>query len=127
MRRALVAAAIAAVAIVAIVAYASTRDAGTAAAPLSGTTLDGQQFDLASTRGAPTVVNFFFASCPPCNAEAPDLVAFSAAHPDVAFVGVGAGFKDSEEDTRAFVDKYGMAYPVIYSEDGSLGEARVKV
>jgi cytochrome c biogenesis protein CcmG/thiol:disulfide interchange protein DsbE len=116
----LVAAVIAVVAIVGIVAYAATKDEGAEAPALMATTLDGQSFDLAETRGTPTVINFFFASCPPCNAEAPDLVAVSAAHPDVAFLGVGDGHGDSEAETAAFVKKYGIPYPVVYDGNSAI-------
>ena len=79
----------------------------------------GETFDLATTRGRPTVVNFFASWCPPCNSEAPDLVAFAAAHPEASFVGVAVN--DERADTEAFVDKYGIAYPVVYDPEGGTG------
>ena len=91
-----------------IVVYAQTRDDGGSGGgeTLAGTTLDGVSFDLQSTRGRPTVVNFFASWCPPCNAEAPDLVAFAGAHPEIAVVGVAVN--DERGDTEAFVEKYGV-------------------
>lgn len=40
---------------------------------LAGTTFEGDQIDLAQWRGGITVLNFWYAACPPCRAEAPDL------------------------------------------------------
>ncbi len=123
MRQIALAVAIGVVAVAAIVVYAQTRAADGASGggrTLVGTTLDGASFDLAATRGRPTVVNFFASWCPPCNAEAPDLVAFSAAHPEAVVVGVAVN--DQRADTQAFVEKYGVAYPVVYDPQGSLGD-----
>jgi cytochrome c biogenesis protein CcmG/thiol:disulfide interchange protein DsbE len=116
-----------AVVVAGIVVYAQTRDdgagggggGGEGSQTLAGTTLAGETFDLATTRGRPTVVNFFASWCPPCNSEAPDLVAFAAAHPEASFVGVAVN--DERADTEAFVDKYGIAYPVVYDAEGSTG------
>lgn len=121
MKQIVIAVAIGVVAVAASLVYAQSRDDETDARALSGTTLDGQAFDLASTRGAPAVVNFFASWCPPCNVEAPDLVAFSTAHPDASVVGVAVN--DQRADTEDFVEKYGVAYPVVYDPEGGLGEA----
>ena len=110
MRRIIIAVVIAAVAVIGAVAYSQAR--GVEKPSLTGTTLDGQPFDLATTRGKPTVVNFFYAKCQFCAAEAPDLVAFSAAHPEASFVGVAV--YDSPAETEEFVAKYGIEFPVVY-------------
>jgi cytochrome c biogenesis protein CcmG/thiol:disulfide interchange protein DsbE len=119
VKRIVIAVVIAAVAIIVIVAYAQAKEDGGQARTLAGTTLAGQSFDLVSTRGKPTVINFFASWCPPCNSEAPDLVAFSKAHPEASFVGVAVN--DERADTEGFVSKYGIAYPVVYDPEGGLG------
>jgi thiol-disulfide isomerase/thioredoxin len=91
----------------------------TAAMQISGTTLTGSQFDLASDRGKLVVVNFFAEWCPPCNMEAPDLAKFAKAHPEVAFVGVDEN--DDLTKVQAFVRKYGLPYPIVYDPQGALG------
>ncbi len=123
MKRIVLIAVTAAVVVAGIIVYAQTRDDGAGGAEgsqsLTGTTLTGETFDLATTRGRPTVVNFFASWCPPCNSEAPDLVAFAAAHPEASFVGVAVN--DERADTEAFVDKYGIVYPVVYDAEGGTG------
>jgi cytochrome c biogenesis protein CcmG, thiol:disulfide interchange protein DsbE len=115
VKRVLIAVVIAAVAIIAMVVYAAAKDEGAGAQTLTGTTLDGQPFDLADSKGTPTVVNFFFAKCVYCAQEAPDLVAFREAHPEVDVVGVAV--YDSKQDTEAFVSKYGIEFPVVYEPE----------
>ena len=119
MKRIIVAVVIAAVAIIAVIAYSQTKGDTAEAKTLTGTTLDGQPFDLMKLRGKPVVINFFASWCPPCNSEAPDLVAFSAAHPETQVVGVAVN--DERADTEAFVRKYGITYPVVYDPDGGSG------
>ena len=74
-------AAVATLAVVAIVAATrSTVDVGTIergqpVPRLTGTTLDGVPFDLASLRGHPVVINFWGPSCVPCQTEFPLLAA----------------------------------------------------
>jgi cytochrome c biogenesis protein CcmG/thiol:disulfide interchange protein DsbE len=74
-------------------------------------------FKVAGYAGRPLVVNVFGSWCPPCNMEAPDLGAFAKQNPGAQVVGVAS--EDTEKDAVAFMDKYGLTYPLVL-DDGSL-------
>jgi thiol-disulfide isomerase/thioredoxin len=91
-----------------------------AAPALTGTAVDGRPFDLASTRGSVTVVNFWASWCAPCRAETPNLeaVAGRTASSGVRFVGVNV--KDSKAAAASFIRDKKVPYPSLYDDDGSL-------
>jgi peroxiredoxin len=78
-------------------------------------------FEATTETGAPVssedflgdvlVVNFWYAACGPCRAEAPDLEKSYSAFEgqDVSFLGVNT--IDSAEAAAAFADTYGVTYP----------------
>ena len=84
----------------------------------SGTTLDGQAFDLAAYKGKVVVVNFWASWCGWCAREMPDLVKFAAAHPDVVVVGVDVN--DKVTDAQQFAAKYAITYPLVADEQGAI-------
>lgn len=77
-------------------------------------------FSVADYAGKPLVINFFGSWCGPCRLEAPDLAKFSAAHPGVQFVGIAV--RDQEADAVAFMQEFGLDYPIVLDDD-SLGQA----
>jgi thiol-disulfide isomerase/thioredoxin len=86
------------------------------------TTPEGEEFDLVSLRGQPSVVNFFASWCAPCRAEMPD---FEQVHQkrstDVAFVGINAG-ETSTDDALALVDSTGVTYTILIGAPSSMVE-----
>jgi thiol-disulfide isomerase/thioredoxin len=86
---------------------------------VSGETLDGEQLSLASYAGKVVVVNVWGAWCPPCRAEADDMVAAAneLAPQGVVFVGINS--RDASQDNaRAFERTYDVPYPSIYDPSG---------
>jgi len=87
----------------------------------AGTTEAGDDFSSDDVAGDVTVVNFWYASCAPCRAEAGDLESVWQNHQedDVSFVGVNT--EDQPEAARAFADTYGVTYPsIIDAESGAV-------
>jgi thiol-disulfide isomerase/thioredoxin len=85
---------------------------------LTGTTLEGKPFDLASDRGKVVVVNTWWSGCGPCNSEMPMLQqASKELGSSVAFVGIN--IRDtSAANGLAFQRQHGVTYPSVYSPDG---------
>lgn len=77
----------------------------------AGPTIDGGEFSNADLDGRVSVVNFWYAGCPPCRDEAPGLAALAAELDDVAFLGVNV--YDTADVARVFEEKYGIGYPSI--------------
>ncbi|GAA1331622.1 MULTISPECIES: TlpA family protein disulfide reductase [Brachybacterium] len=79
----------------------------------SGTTYDGEVFDSVEQRGSILVVNVWYASCPPCRIEAPELQAINEEYADRGVAFVGINLRDDAGPAQAFEDKYGITYPSI--------------
>jgi thiol-disulfide isomerase/thioredoxin len=86
----------------------------------SGTDLDGKAISSADYAGKVLVVNFWYAGCAPCRAEAPDLakVAAEVAGKDVAFLGVNV--RDGAETAKTFNTTFGITYPSVTDLDGKV-------
>ncbi|WP_434143086.1 TlpA family protein disulfide reductase [Leucobacter sp. gxy201] len=84
----------------------------------SGATEDGSTFGTDDIAGRVTVVNFWYAGCPPCRAEAPDLVEVydEFAPQGVAFVGVNT--RDQVAQAQQFSEQFGIEYPSIMDVAG---------
>jgi thiol-disulfide isomerase/thioredoxin len=78
----------------------------------SGVASDDQIISSENLSGVVTVLNFWYASCPPCRVETPDLVALADEFEGQAqFVGVNV--RDSKETANAFKRTFKMNYPSI--------------
>ncbi len=84
----------------------------------SGETESGEPYGSEDTLGSVTVVNFWYAGCAPCRAEAPDLVeAYEEFSPEgVKFVGVNT--RDQVAQARQFSEQFGIEYPSIMDNAG---------
>ncbi|TYP74595.1 TlpA family protein disulfide reductase [Paenibacillus methanolicus] len=71
----------------------------------------------------PTVLQVFTSWCPYCNEDAPKLVELQEKYKDqVHVIGINLYHRDTEEDLAAYLTKYGITYPVLLDEDGSIHE-----
>ncbi|MCR8671888.1 TlpA disulfide reductase family protein [Agrococcus sp. HG114] len=86
-----------------------------------GPLADGGEFDSASLDGV-TLVNFWYAACPPCRIEAPVLAELHAEFGDeVDFLGVNT--RDGAAQATAFEQQFGIEYPSIL--DDATAEAQL--
>ncbi|AXK45841.1 TlpA family protein disulfide reductase [Brachybacterium saurashtrense] len=85
-----------------------------------GTTYDDEEFTSASHRGDVLVVNVWYASCPPCRKEAPDLQAIHEDYQDQGVQFVGVNVRDAEGPARAFEETYGITYPSMPDADAEI-------
>ena len=86
---------------------------GKLAPTLTGTTLDGAPFDLASLRGSPVLVNFWASWCGPCRDEFPVLAAAEKRHAAEGLKVVGVLFKDDAAPARTFVADEKADWPTV--------------
>lgn len=79
----------------------------------SGTTESGDDVSSEDFAGDVVVVNFWYASCAPCRAEAPllDEVYQTHENDDVDFIGVN--LRDQAGTAASFNETYGVNYPSI--------------
>ncbi|HEU4571767.1 MAG TPA: TlpA disulfide reductase family protein [Candidatus Limnocylindrales bacterium] len=96
---------------------------GDPAPPISGPTIDGAQFDLASLRGRPVIVNFWASGCVPCREEFPLLVAAERAHAADGLAVVGVIFNDDAASARTFAASMGATWPSLVDPNRTLASA----
>lgn len=81
----------------------------------------GEGRSSADYAGRVYVVNFWYAACPPCRVEAPDLAALDREYDSVPFLGVNV--RDTAETALTFATEYEIEYPSVLD----LQEASVRL
>lgn len=84
---------------------------------LTGTTYEKEDIDLADWHGDVVVVNFWYASCPPCRAEAPDLAELATKYKDQDVHFLGVNHTDGRGTALAFQRKFDIPYPSLNDTD----------
>ncbi|CAN5639993.1 hypothetical protein BH24ACT11_BH24ACT11_09970 [soil metagenome] len=81
---------------------------------VAGESVDGGRVALSDHAGQPVVLNVWFADCPPCRAEADDLVEAQRrlGAERVAFLGVN--IRDDRDGAAAFQRRFDIDWPSIY-------------
>ncbi len=87
---------------------------------VTGTGIDGEVLSLEDFRGQVVVLTTWYAACPPCRAEAPDLVELDA-RDGVAVVGINV--RDDAQTAQAFERTFGVEYPSFDGADGTAIQA----
>ena len=85
---------------------------------LTGTTLEGEPFDVADLRGRVVVLSLWGSWCGPCREEAPALERAQQRYADQGVQVVGVNVRDSPQAAREFVDEMGLSFPSIDDQRG---------
>ncbi|MCV2394872.1 TlpA family protein disulfide reductase [Actinotalea sp. M2MS4P-6] len=85
---------------------------------LTAETFAGDEVDLAAWRGDVVLVNTWFANCPPCRAEAPDLAEIVGEYQAEGLQAVGINVSDDAGTAQAFERTFALPYGSIPGSDG---------
>lgn len=91
-----------------------------ASVELSAELYNGTMVNSADWQGQVTVLNFWYAACPPCRLEARDLEALYQKHKDNGVQFYGVNVRDPEATAAAFERNFGVTYPSIDDQDGGV-------
>jgi len=92
----------------------------TDAVEFSGKLFDGTVVDSKEFTGGVTVLNFWYAACPPCRKEAAGL---EELHKEFTADGVkfyGVNVRDEKAAAEAFERSFGITYPSFVDKDGGV-------
>lgn len=89
-----------------------------------GVTESGAYLSWESLQGFVVVMNWWYAACAPCRAEAADLAELSREFADQGVQFVGVNVRDTAETALAFDRNFGITYPsIIDAQDGGVSLA----
>lgn len=84
---------------------------------ITGTDMAGEPVDVTAWQGDVVVLNTWYAACPPCRAEAPDLVALATDYADDGVQVLGINFTDGAATAQAFERTFEVPYPSVHDAD----------
>ena len=86
-----------------------------------GVTADGETVSSAQYAGEVLVLNFWYAGCPPCRVEAPELEALFQKFDGKGATFLGVNVRDQAETALFFEQDQGISYPsVIDANNGNM-------
>lgn len=92
--------------------------------PFTGETESGMQLSSDAFEGQVVVMNWWYAACAPCRAEAPDLQTLSEEFADQGVQFVGVNVRDTAATALAFDRNFGITFPsIIDAQSGSVSLA----
>jgi len=68
-------------------------------------------------RGEVLVVNFWYAGCPPCRVEAPDLEELNQLYDGEGATFLGVNVRDQAPQSKEFAKRWGISYPSVIDVD----------
>ncbi|MGN6428847.1 MAG: TlpA disulfide reductase family protein [Leifsonia sp.] len=83
----------------------------------SGKLIDGTTVSDKDYAGKVLVVNFWYAGCPPCRVEAPDLEALSKKYAAQGVGFLGVNLYDTASTAESFEKDKGVTYPSVLDRD----------
>lgn len=87
----------------------------------SGTLENGDVASSADYLGEVLVLNFWYAGCAPCRAEAPDLQTLWTKYQDEGVAFLGVNVRDQAGTALAFSETFGITYPsILDASDGAV-------
>ena len=86
------------------------------------TDLNGKVWRLTDLRGKVVLINFWASWCEPCRAEMPSLQRLGEQHP-YDLVVLAVNFKESTPAVQQFVQRTGLALPVLQDPQGAMARA----
>jgi len=93
------------------------------APPIELLRTDGSPFALAQLRGKVVLVNFWATWCEPCVTEMPSLQKLRDSLGPQGFEVLAVNHQEGPARIDAFVQKLGLAFPVVRDTDGSVAKA----
>ncbi|NIS80335.1 MAG: redoxin domain-containing protein [Anaerolineales bacterium] len=100
----------------------SSPGVGFAAPEFTLDLLEGGEISLSELRGKAVIINLWASWCPPCRAEMPAIQAVYERNRDrgLEVLAVNTTYQDRERDAAAFVQQYGLTFPVPLDRTGSV-------
>jgi len=88
--------------------------------PFTVTTFDGARFSLEAAKGSVVVLNFWASWCGPCKYEAPFIQEAYLAYGSRGVKFIGVAVDDTEQGARAFVERFGLTFPIAIDSTGEI-------
>jgi len=88
-------------------------------------TIQGKSITLSKLRGHPVLINIWASWCPPCRAEMPTLQRVYQQYKEsgLEILAINATNQDSRSGALAFIQQYGLTYPVLMDASGDASTA----
>ena len=98
---------------------------GPKAIPFTAKTTDGKVVSLSDYKGKVLLLDFWASWCPPCRAEAPNVVNVFNKYHEKGFEILGVSLDREKAPMNAFMKEMGMTWPEIYDQDNDFMMATI--